>query len=65
MATLSIAAFGQAANPPVKIGIISISGAIAATKDGQKADSELQSKFTPKKKSSMLAKMKLSSFKTN
>lgn len=42
-------AFAQA--PPTKVGIINIQQAIIATKDGQKAASDLQTKFDPKKKS--------------
>jgi outer membrane protein len=53
--TLSIAfalAAGLAAaqTPPTKVGIIHIQQAILATKDGQKAASELQAKFEPKRK---------------
>jgi outer membrane protein len=36
--------------PPSKIGIIHIQQAILATKDGQKAASELQGRFEPKRK---------------
>jgi outer membrane protein len=40
-------ASGQAA--PTKVGIINIQQAIVATRDGQKAAADLQSRFTPKK----------------
>jgi outer membrane protein len=40
----------QAQNPPNKIGVIAIQQAIVATKDGQKAAAELDSKAGPKKK---------------
>jgi outer membrane protein len=41
-------AFAQsAAPPPTKIAIINIQAAIAATKDGQRAQQELQKKFDP------------------
>jgi outer membrane protein len=40
----------QAQNPPNKIAVIAIQQAIVATKDGQKAASELDSKAGPKKK---------------
>ena len=33
-----------------RLGVISVQGAIAGTKDGQKASQELETKFTPKKK---------------
>lgn len=46
---LGIAAFAQAQTPPTKIAIINMQGAILSTKDGQKAQQELQNKFTPKK----------------
>jgi outer membrane protein len=38
-----------AANAPAKIGIIHIQDAIISTKDGQKAASDLQARFNPKK----------------
>jgi outer membrane protein len=41
-------AFAQ--QPPPKVGVISIQGAIVGTKDGQKASQELDTKFVPKKK---------------
>lgn len=48
---LSCAAFGASAQQAsVKVGIISMQGAIAGTKDGQKALQELDGKFSPKKK---------------
>jgi outer membrane protein len=40
-------AFAQSAPPPTKIAIINIQAAIAATKDGQKAQADLQAKFAP------------------
>jgi|SRR5579875_642959 outer membrane protein len=44
-------AFGaDAQQPPTKVGVISVQGAIVGTKDGQKASQELEAKFTPKKK---------------
>lgn len=43
-------AFGQAATPPVKVGIINIQQAILQTKDGQKAAADLNAKFDPKRK---------------
>src|SRR5882724_11326739 len=44
-------AFGaRAQQPPAKVGVISIQGAIVGTKDGQKASQELDTKFVPKKK---------------
>ncbi len=39
----------QTAAPPTKVGIIQIQSAILSTKDGQKALSELQTKFAPRK----------------
>ena len=48
---VSCAAFGASAQQaPVKIAIISMQGAIAGTKDGQKALAELDGKFGPKQK---------------
>ncbi len=44
----ALAANAQGA--PTKVGVISIQGAIAATKDGQKAIAELDSKAAPKRK---------------
>lgn len=41
-------AYGQA-QTPAKIGIIHVQNAILSTKDGQKAASELQTRFAPKK----------------
>jgi outer membrane protein len=40
----------RAQQPPPKVGVISIQGAIVGTKDGQKASQELDTKFVPKKK---------------
>jgi outer membrane protein len=45
---LAFGAYGQ--QPPAKIGVISVQGAIVGTKDGQKASQELEVKFGPKKK---------------
>jgi outer membrane protein len=45
---LAVAAFAQ--QPPQKVGVISVQGAIVGTKDGQKASQELETKFNPKKK---------------
>lgn len=45
---VSTAAFAQ--QQPPKVGVISIQGAIAGTKDGQKASQQLDAKFMPKKK---------------
>jgi len=49
-AALSIFAFGAFAQQGAKVGVISIQGAIAGTKDGQKASQELDKKVAPKKK---------------
>ncbi|HEY2017944.1 MAG TPA: OmpH family outer membrane protein [Bryobacteraceae bacterium] len=46
---LGIAALAHAQAAPTKIAIINMQGAILSTKDGQKAQQELQTKFTPKK----------------
>jgi outer membrane protein len=46
---LGIAALAHAQTPPTKIAIINMQGAILSTKDGQKAQQELQTKFSPKK----------------
>ena len=46
----ALLASAQAGAPaPTKVGIIHIQNAIISTKDGQKAASELQTKFAPKK----------------
>ncbi len=45
-----ILAFGQAAAPPTRVGIINIQQAIAQTKDGQKAAGALNTKYEPRKK---------------
>jgi outer membrane protein len=42
--------FAAYAQTPNKVGVISIQGAIVATKDGQKASQELDTKFVPKNK---------------
>lgn len=50
---LAALAFGlttYAQQSPIKIGVISIQGAIVGTKDGQKASQDLETKFAPKKK---------------
>jgi outer membrane protein len=39
-----------AQQPPPKVGVISIQGALVGTKDGQKASQQLDTKFMPKKK---------------
>jgi len=44
------AALAANAQAPTKVGVIAIQGAIAATKDGQKAIAELDSKAAPKRK---------------
>jgi len=49
LVSLSVGAFAQTATPG-KVGVISINGAIAGTKDGQKATAALEAKFSPKKK---------------
>jgi outer membrane protein len=46
---LSMLASGQAGTAPTKVGIIHIQNAILATKDGQKAAGDLQTKFGPTK----------------
>src|SRR5690242_18060679 len=46
---ISVLAHAQAAAVPTKVGIIHIQNAILATKDGQKAASDLQQKFAPTK----------------
>ena len=46
---MAMLAHAQAASTPTKIGIIHIQNAILATKDGQKAANDLQSKFGPTK----------------
>jgi outer membrane protein len=46
---ITMLANAQAATTPTKVGIIHIQNAILATKDGQKAANELQSKFSPTK----------------
>ncbi len=49
LSVLSAGAYAQTAAPG-KVGVISINGAIAGTKDGQKATAALEAKFSPKKK---------------
>jgi outer membrane protein len=46
---ITMLANAQAATTPTKVGIIHIQNAILATKDGQKAANDLQSKFGPTK----------------
>ena len=46
----SVAMAASAQQAPAKVGIISMQGALAGTKDGQKALQQLDSKFAPKKK---------------
>jgi outer membrane protein len=46
---ITMLANAQAATTPTKVGIIHIQNAILATKDGQKAANELQTKFSPTK----------------
>jgi len=46
---ITMFANAQAATTPTKVGIIHIQNAILATKDGQKAANDLQSKFSPTK----------------
>ena len=49
----SILAFclcARAQQPAAKVAVISIQGAIAATKDGQKASQDLDAKFVPRQK---------------
>lgn len=55
--TLCLAAFaavfsglGLAQAPPTKIAVINIQGAMASTKEGQRAAAALQAKFDPKRK---------------
>ncbi len=48
---LALSAFGQtAASPTTKVGIIQLQNAIAQTKDGQKARTELETKYGPRQK---------------
>lgn len=46
---ITMLANAQAASTPTKVGIIHIQNAILATKDGQKAANDLQTKFGPTK----------------
>jgi outer membrane protein len=50
MPLLAMAVVGLAQAQQGKVAIMNIQGAISATKDGQKAASDLESKFGPKKK---------------
>jgi outer membrane protein len=45
----ALTATAQTAPSPSKVGIINIQSAIVSTKDGQKAATEIQSRFLPKK----------------
>lgn len=47
---LCVALSANAQQTAPKIGIVSMQGALAGTKDGQKASQELESKFSPKQK---------------
>ncbi len=47
---LCVAMAANAQQPSPKVGVISMQGALAGTKDGQKASQELESKFAPKQK---------------
>src|SRR5579863_7284885 len=49
-ALLCVAFSANAQQTTPKIGIVSMQGALAGTKDGQKASQELESKFSPKQK---------------
>lgn len=46
-----------------KVGIINIQGAIGASKDGQKASADLESKFTPRRKEVESAQAEINSLK--
>jgi outer membrane protein len=50
VALCCLALSAQAQQPPAKVGVISIQGAIVGTKDGHKASQELDAKFIPKNK---------------
>jgi outer membrane protein len=47
---LAALAYAQAGPPPTKVGIIHIQNTVISTKDGQKAFSELQARFEPRRK---------------
>jgi outer membrane protein len=50
-ASLAIAVAGiAAAQAPTKIAVIQIQGALVATKEGQKAAADLETKMAPRKK---------------
>jgi outer membrane protein len=49
-AFLLFALCARAQQPAAKVAVISIQGAIAATKDGQKASQDLDAKFVPRQK---------------
>lgn len=49
-ALLCLAVGASAQQGPSKVGVISMQGAIVGTKDGQKAQQQLEGKFEPKKK---------------
>src|SRR4051794_15080924 len=50
VAAMACLAVGASAQAPSKVGVISMQGAIVGTKDGQKAQHQLEGKFEPKKK---------------
>lgn len=45
----TLAGQAQTTTAPTRVGIINIQGAIASTKDGQKAANEMRARFAPKK----------------
>ncbi len=47
---LAALAYAQAGSPPQKVGIIHIQNAVISTRDGQKAASELQARYEPRRK---------------
>lgn len=49
-AVLCLGATAFAQQPPTKIAVISMQGAIVGTKDGQKASAQLEGEYEPKKK---------------
>jgi outer membrane protein len=49
-AVVVFSGLGIAQTPPTKIAVINIQGAMASTKEGQKAAAALQAKFDPKRK---------------
>ena len=50
MAQAPLAAAASASGAPTKVGVIQIQAALAATKEGQKAAAELETKLNPRKK---------------